>query len=608
MTSLDLLIALGDVDEALIDPVVRENPGKRRRPVLRAALIAAAVLALLAAAALAVGSGLLKELFPEHYDQIAAYVLAQTAVTENSLVRLTAESAVTDGAAAYLIYSVERLDGGSMADLSPDAVITPRFAQGGSNYGGIQGGALVTGQETEGKRWFIWQATGRKGMTGVELRLLGLQNMTTGERLDTGELTLRLDLTACPVRLGVRTGQAAGEEWYPSIVLSPLSLNIQAYQNLQGKTAADAESFSRKQGGAAGCTLALRYRDGMEQDLTDQVHRTPNGAIDELRVLFTQLVAADQVEAVVIDGTAYPLADGEAPPARGVTDTEAPRLEMDREYVYGAHTPVHPKLEAAGAAVTLSLDGIWTDGVTAELFLKIQAAEQRAEYWSTVNLGGWVELEALDKAGKPLAVGALPGGAGEGLLGLVVECGGDAESLTIRLADAALTIPLTMQKLQKLPQVAPQQASPRRTPAPDREEAFYQTMYDELFSGVSPDGTGYAGDNGLYRLTFEQLYLEAEAGAGRLRAIARAERLDGGAFGSEPMDNLKLELLSGGEARQPEGSGGGFHGSGGQSESQRMYWPDISIQGEFTGIDALRLTWTPPEGERITLELPVTEK
>ena len=39
----------------------------------------------------------------------------------------------------------------------------------------------------------------------------------------------------------------------------------------------------------------------------------------------------------------------------------------------------------------------------------------------------------------------------------------------------------------------------------------------------------------------------------------------------------------------------------------QIYWLTIDYTGDFDHVDALRLVWTPPAGDRITLDLERTE-
>lgn len=606
MTGMDLLLALGQVDEDLLSPVLKDEPKKSVRRTLRTVILIAAILALLATAALAAGGGLLKLLFPERYDIIEDYVLAKTAAAENELVRLTAESAVTDGYTSYVIFSVERLDGGLLEDMTPDAIITPRCGYGGRNYGGAAIEPLITGAETDSKRWFCWKATGRQNVTGAELRLLGLKNRQTGEALDIGELKLELELTACPVKLGRRGGDPDGKELYPFIVLSPLSLNIEAYANLNGMPPADEPVEDRVlSGGLSGCNILLRMRGGTEQDLTDIACRHPNITTNLITVSFDKLLDINLAEAVVIDGIEYSLTYGDAPLARTGGDRDMPAQESTRAYVYGGHTPAHPKLSADGSGVSLTLDGVWSDGYTTELMLRIEAEEPKEAYTLPPHLGGALTFKAESADGKLLAVGVLPGGSAQGLPGFIVEAGGRAASLTIGLEDAELTIPLDMKRLQELPQTAPKEAAPQITSGSDIKLDLYQSIYDELFTGLSPDAAGYQGDNGDYRITLQYVYLEAHGGTGRLRVIALAERSDGGYFGKQAVREFQCLCLTGDEELDLSGSFSSGSWSG-DEEDRRYYKLDFNFNGDFQQPDAIRLIWTPPDGDYVTIDIPVS--
>ena len=99
------------------------SAGKQRRWG-KTLLIAAIVAALLAAGALAAylsGSRFFAQLFGgEKYDIIGDYVMADLAEASDGTLKLTLECALSDGHYKYVVFSVERLDGGSMAGFLPD--------------------------------------------------------------------------------------------------------------------------------------------------------------------------------------------------------------------------------------------------------------------------------------------------------------------------------------------------------------------------------------------------------------------------------------------------------------------------------------------------------
>jgi hypothetical protein len=629
VTALELMDGLGEVDEELVLPVLAAPARRLRRKALRIALIAAAVLALLALAALAASeSGLLERYFPGSYDLISDYVTHVEAVTENEILRLTLHEAVTDGARTLVAYTVERLDGGGMAGWEPEAEITPHYMGGRVFSGGSRSGTTIDQSETA-KRTYLWccSSTDETALESVSIRLLGLKStVNRGEQLDAGSLTLEASLNACPVRMAKRLGSAGDEDLVVSVRISPLSLRVLSYRNLAGMKPGDVEKKEdiHTVGGPSDRRVELLFRDGSRQHVSMRHRSTDSSGIVVLMGDFWDLPDVSRVKAVVIDGREYPLTKETAPAPRQGLGRDAPFLESQRAWLYGSHEPAHPALTAAGEAVTLALDGIWTDGYTTELMLMIGGPQEEADI-ELVNVGGNLTFDARDRQGEVLAVGVRDGGLTEGLLSLIVECSDKAAQLTIGDRDASLVIPLDMKKLSKLPQIEPKAARPRQTAAPEAGETYAQAAYDRLFAGVTPDDTGYSADNGIFRLTVVHLYLAEEPGVVKLRAWVEAERLD-----DEPYDMRKesrqgftIRGLKDGEEIHLDGGVGHQGGVNGGvrnfSISEDYRYGDFELaaaQGagvlpaegldlETLDLDGLRLTWTPPEGGRITLDLPM---
>ena len=634
MTALELMDSLDAVDEELLWPALNAKAHRSYRRVLRIALIAAAVLALLALAALAASeSGLLEGLFPGKYDLIADYVTHVEASAENETLRLTLHEAVTDGARTLVVYSVERLDGESMEGWTDETEITPRY-NGNRVYSGGSRSGMIIDETEKAKRTYLWSCTSTDtvALEGVSIRLLGLKRQADGARLDTGSLNLETALTACPVRAAKRVGSAADKDLVVSIRLSPLSLRILSYRNLAGMKPGDVEAKEdiRTVTGPLDCRVELVFRDGSRQDVSERMQQrmTDSTGVVVLMGDFWDLTYVSRVKAVVIDGREYPLSKEKAPAPRQGLGPDAPFLESQRVWLFGSHEPAHPALTASGEALTLSLDGIWTDGYTTELMLKIDAPHEEADL-RLVNVGGNLTFDARDKQGEALAVGVHDGGLVQGLLSFIVECSGKAAQLTIGDWDASLTIPLDMKTLEQLPQIQPKEATPRQTAAVDEGEFYRQAVYRDLFEGVTPDDTGYSGDNGVYRLTVVHLYLAEEPGIVKLRAFAEAERMDG-----EPWDTGGRTAVQTFTVRgMKDGEEISLNESMGQSSGVVEGVCIISLSGNFRygdfeiaaaqgggvlpaegldletlDLDGLRLIWTPPEGDRITLDLNMTSE
>ncbi len=457
MTAWELMETFGSVEDELIRDALDAPARRRHGKALRAALVAAAVLILLALAALAASeTGLLANLFSGRYSLIEDYVSHVEAAAENEKLRLTLHEAVTDGSCAAVIFSVERLDGGSLKDWSPDADILP--LDGGGTP--LRSGAGVTGPlkteaATESRRWFLWFTYGRTGLERVSLNLNGMINWTTEQRMPCSTLTAEAALTPCPVKLGRRGGDPAAKELYPSIVLSPLSLSVRCLVNVAGM---DPERYVRPErvhNGEALCTVELLFRDGSSRDISEQVVRrivTLSTGEDVLTAVFSELLDIGSVRSVRIDGVDYPLEDGQAPRSRESRLTPGASYEDNAlAWTFGDHVPAYPEISDSSGEAGLALRGIWTDGYTAELRLEVKG-ERSQTLWEPVNAGGSITLSARDREGNPLAVGVNSGGAWEGTVSLVVECSGKAASLTLGDLGSELTIPLDMKELRRLPQ------------------------------------------------------------------------------------------------------------------------------------------------------------
>ena len=633
MTALEPMEALGEAEEEMLWPALSAPARRRPRRALRAALIAAAVLVLLALAALAASeSGLLERYFPHSYDLIAEYVTHVEAVAENETLRLTLHEAVTDGYRTIVIYTVERLDGGTMEDWGPDMEISPRIGQGSPLLSGSQSNMTIE-METPNARTYLWNnsGSGQWELKGVSLRLLGLKNVLSGETLDAGSLKLEAELKKVPVRAAKRNAEASDRDLYVSIQLSPLSLRIQSYRNLAGMTPENAEPVQTGiivDNGPSDIRVELLFRDGSRRDVSGEAyHHSERRSTGEITRIgdFWDLPDVSKVKAVVIDGREYLLTKDEAPAPRQGLAGKVSFLDSQRAWTFGSHEPAHPALTGEGGEVRISIDGIWTDGFTTELMLDI-AAPQEEEYWQPVNEGGNLTFDARNKRGEALAVGVRSGGLVQGLLSLIVECADEAAQLTIGDGEAALVIPLDMKKLTKLPQIEPKEATPRQTAGTDEEDALRQALYDSLFEGRTPDATSYSADNGVYRLTVSYLYLAEEPGQIVLRALAQAAPLDGTPYEMRSEARRMFETRGLKDGEELRLSGGGSH-QGGVIDGVRWfaidddyYYGDFSVAAvpglggaptegldlETLDLDGLRLIWTPPEGGRITLDLPMT--
>lgn len=619
MTNYELLEVIGGVDEALILPCLEPRKTLRLRKSVRAAILLAAVLLLLTTAALAMSGrdGFLSSLFGESYDIIGDYVMMEPITAENEKVRLTVESALSDGFNAYVVYSVERLDGGTLEGYYLDIEITPQYGSQGYAVVGHQawGQKLETGNETPYKEWHMWFRSGKSGIEAMNLRLLGLRNTATGETVDFGEVKLSVPLKHSPVKLAEAGSDPMGRDVYKNIVLTPLGFRMDAWINLHPlSTDGSGENQRNRDYSKADCTVVLVYKDGTEQDISERLSRRLDAAKDEIKAVFEKPLDIEQIKGLRLNGAYLELAYGEPEPLRMVT-TAGTLLTQNREYTYGAHEPLCPQITAESETRELALESIWTDGRTAELWFYMTFADGERDFRHITSYleNGLLEFRALDRNGAPLALAAeMMSGyrvtEERILLGCVVQIGGEGETLIIAQSGAELNISLDMKKLKKLPQGTMYVEPPKETPTESEPKSdIYQEHYDNLFGYRTPDKVDISADNGEYRITVEYLWQSVTQSTGKLRAMIRCERLDGEKFDTGFVPGRKeteIGVMLDGEFRAATGVDGGF---GNGWVDGNAFYRAAEIEYDFPpgDRDAVRLTWTPPSGARITLDLPV---
>ncbi len=169
-------------------------------------------------------------------------------------------------------------------------------------------------------------------------------------------------------------------------------------------------------------------------------------------------------------------------------------------------------------------------------------------------------------------------------------------------------------------------APPKRQPVPVQPEEVPEItagnrreLYDALFSDCEPTDVKLSADNGVYRLEAGSAALWGDENALHLRVWLTGAALKG------EYDRL-LELGNGGvryylliDGRAVAVSGGGFGVSGyydGET-GERVFLIRLDFteetahnalfDGDFSRVSALRILWTPPEGDRIALDLERTE-
>ena len=625
MTAMELMESVGRTEETLLEPVLTVPVRKKLSRPVRTALILAAVIALLALLGVAAKeTGFLERVFPERFETIEEYVNHIAVTTENDSLRLTLHEAVTDGYNTYLVYSVERLDGGSMEGWTPDEIICPLTEEGypAQYVSGSWSEPLDTGITDPAKRTYLYRAYGWKGLGRITIRLFGLINNGTRESFSPGYLEAEAELKPCLTKIAGPQGGAEAEKIYAEIVLSPFGLRAKVMTNITGLTEEDVDrpekpTYNDPWTGS----LELVFRNGEEKSLDvapDSYLRVDPGVQGDslLRARFEDPVDIRDVRALRIDGVEYPLEKGTPRERQYIWALEVSPLEQIRAWLYGNHVPIHPELTAEGEAFCLALDGVWTDGYTTELMMKVlKKSDEPVPYdqdiCEPVNLGGKASFTALDAKGEPVAVGVRYAGQAEGLAAYVLDCPEKARTLVVRFADTVLTIPLDMKQLGKLPQIVPQESSWGDEPSPESEaehRQHLQQVFDNLFAGYTPVKVDRTADNGIYRITIENLAFRCSGGSGNLRAWVVCSALEGDydplleRRTQEPFDH---HVLSAGQELQVNAFSG-YSGTYDKEAGVRIYWMHIDYTGDFDTVDAVRLIWTPPAGDRITLDLEPT--
>ncbi len=613
MTAFDIMDALSDVDEKLLDAALEDKAAQRGRRYVKIAAAAVIAAALLIGAAIAASSdGFLSELFGESYDIIGDYVMMEPISVENEYARLTVESALSDGFSAYVIYSVERLDGGTMEGMYIDIETNPIYASQNTHYGGHFTEPFVTGDETPQKQWYKLYRSGDTGLEGMEIRLFGLRNWETGERVDFGELKQEITFKESPLKIGGPGGDPMGSEVYTKIILSPLGLRIRARVNLNTLTPDGSGEMAQPEYiSEDDCTAVLVYKDGSRHEITEQLYRRFAAVRYDILANFAEPMDIEQVVAIEIDGIHYALEYGELDDYVMQWDSGDGYLAMQREYVYEDHQPLYPVISAQNDDLRIDMESIWTNGSEVEMFLLVESLSEKRDWTGIVpySYNGYMEITALDKKDEKLAVSAEFVNVGKledgrGLYGYIIHIGGEGETLIVNAGGAEMNIPLNMKKLKRMPQGEPYEEPPREIDKDNKTE-MYKDHYDHLFGNRDLPRVDIAADNGEYGITVEYMWQTVSGGSGQLKAMVRCERLDGEAYDrSTPRKELEIGVVFNGEYRETTSVSGGF-GLNWFEDEVRYSAANIDYEFRSGARDTVRLIWTPPAGERIALDIPV---
>ncbi len=615
MTEFDLMKAIGEADEELLDSVLTESRPKGLRRTVKIALAAAIAAVLLIGAAIAAGSdGFLSELFGESYDIIGDYVMMEPVTVENEYARLTVESALSDGFTAYIIFSVERLDEGEIGNMGLEIETNPIYSDQNIKYGGHFAEPFVTGKETPQKQWYKLYRSGDTGLVGMEIRLFGLRNWETGERVDFGELKQEITFKESPLKMGGPGGDPMGSEVYTKIIISPLGLRIRARVNLNLLTPDGSGEMAQPEYiGEADCTAVLIYKDGSSLEITEQLYRRFAAVRYDIIANFAEPVDIEQIEAIEINGLRYELEYGELDDYTMQWESGNGYLQMQREYVYEDRQPFYPVISTQNDELRVDMESIWTDGSEVRMFLLVESLSEVRNRTSIVpySYNGYMEITALDKKGEKLAVSAEFVNVGKledgrGLYGYIIHIGGEAEALIVNADGAEMNIPLNMKKLKKMPRGEPYSEPPREVDK-DNKTDIYKEHYDHLFGDRDLPRVDITADNGEYSITVEYMWQSVSGGSGQFKAMVACRRLDGGEYDLGSMsgrNRTEIGVVWDSEYRSATSARGGFGLS--WVEGDTLYAAaDIDYEFRAGARDTVRLIWTPPSGECIILDFPV---
>ena len=606
MNNMDIMQALNEADETLLGSALETKQGAVRKPVKklrRTLLLAAAVVVLLVAGAVAAKSwGRIEEIYPENIDLISDYIVTDLPPVENDLLRLEVESAVTDGPAMMVLYSVERIDGGSLTGWTPIMDIRT-LSQGHVQTMRRSGDMPAETGNTDTKVYSTFISLGNADVDEVELNLSGITNYQTLETLSCSSLELSFPLEPCGCKVGERCGDPDAEWLNSDIMLSPLSLTFHIYRNLSGLTGSGIVSgppiITQLHS-----TVALVRTDGTVEDITGNcLHEHHSACFDTVHCFFPELRDVSDIAAVRIDGRDHPLGYGERPELREYpdpTDYDAYLLY----HLFGEHMWTEPVIGASKDGNGLTVKGVWTDGQDAELLLRVDSAKSDYADLVTADYNGNLALTALDKDGNPLAVSAEANpfrtrDDDSPLLAMNVHIGGTAEKLVITFHDAVLEIPLDMKKLKKLPQG-------EHFTVGEKAEAKHggYDLWADRIPELEPH-TDLIADNGLIRIAIEYAKAHAGNGCGSIELLGYAEGLDGKRPAVRELTRTTLEVLENDEWHLTSGSGGGSGMTTLPEESRRAVHYEYSFEGDFTSPEKLRVTWRPDHSDPISIEIPL---
>ena len=294
-----------------------DTPIERKARLLRTLLIAAIIALLAAASVLAISLGggrFLESLFGrENYDMIEQYVMSDLAQESEGNLRLTLESALTDGHYYYVVFSVGSLDGSSLGDRFPDIEFTFTLESPSRIQPGFQLEKLDMGESTDSLAYYVALIrSSQSEIQSMRMELRRLFSLDGSQAEIPAAMAVEANFIPCPLAVG---GDSEGA--FRSIELSPFGLWIDVYDHWEEDDALSA--------GIPIYDIFLLYEDGSQigvkaEQFADPEYlerigwggmQLPNGTHQSyISIRFNSFVDVSKVKAVVIHGQEYPLRMG----------------------------------------------------------------------------------------------------------------------------------------------------------------------------------------------------------------------------------------------------------------------------------------------------------
>ena len=291
------------------------TPVKGKRKKLTRTLLIAAVITLLAAVSVLAlslgGERFLAALFGrENTDFVEQYILADLAQVDDGKLRLTLESALSDGHEHFVVFSVSTLDGNSLGGRFPDVEFTFALETPSRIKPGYQLERLDTEENTDSCAYYIVLI--RSSQSAIRSMRMEISRMFSldGSLEDIpAALSAEADFQPCPLALG---GEEEGV--FRRIELSPFGLWVDVYAEWEGDDSLSAglPIYDVYLLFSDGSRLGARAEQFADAEYLEEIGwggtQMPNGTHRSyLSVRFARFLDIRKVKAVVIQGREYPL-------------------------------------------------------------------------------------------------------------------------------------------------------------------------------------------------------------------------------------------------------------------------------------------------------------